>query len=333
MNHVERRVCGLNPVPSETLKDAASTPEALLLLQRVLDEPATGRPRSPSRPSRLRHPGVHGRKLRLPVLVGVSALVLAGTAIGWALTGTSARDTVSVQCLIEGSDTIIPAITGDPVADCAAEYRRDTKSDPPPLVAYDNGHGGITVAPADRAPLPGAIVLPGGATKNLSIVEVQQSIDDLVGGLKSGCFDNQTAGRMTTRILERFGMVDWTVSPAPSTDFPSSSGESDVTEYCVDTAILDASTRTVVLRALGGALPSDAPYAKLAARLRSLTRDCMPLDTMAKRVRSIADELGLSEAANDYQLTEIVENDAQCTTVTETVGGSIFLILRGPAAT
>jgi hypothetical protein len=158
----------------------------------------------------------------------------------------------------------------------------------------------------------------------VSIVKAQRSLDDFVGGLNSGCFDNETAVEMTTGIVAGLGMGDWTVTPAPPADL---SGPS---ERCVDTALLDPETRTVSLRALGGAMPADAPYVKLAARLRSLSTECMPLDAMARRVRSIADELGISEAV---QLTEISEDDAACTTVTETVGGAIFLVLRGPATT
>ena len=326
MNDVDRRVAQLNPVRLEDVRDAERTPEAALLLERLLDQPIPGSRRT--RPPGLGHPRAAGRRARLPVVVGVT-LVLAGSAIGWAITTTSARDTVSIQCLnAGGGDTIIPAVTGDPVADCAAQWRRDTGSEPPPLIAYDNGHGGITVAPADRAPLPGATPLPEGATQNVAIVQVQRSLDDLVGGLNSGCFDNPTAVEMTTGILARFGMQDWTVEPAPPADLSGSSNE-----WCVDTAILDPETRTVSLRALGGPMPADAPYAQLAARLRSLSTECIPLDAMTQRVGSILDELGISEARNEVQLTEIREHDAPCATVTETVGGSIFLALRGPAAT
>ena len=323
MNDMDRRVARLNPVLLEDVRDAERTPEAVLLLTRALDQPIPG-----SRGSRspgLRHPGASGRRVRLPVFVGVT-LVLAGSAIGWAITTTSARDTVSVQCLSARGDTIIPAVSGDPVADCAAQWRRDTGSEPPPLVAYDNGHGGITVAPADRPALPGASPLPDGTTQNVAIVQVQRSLDDLVGGLNSGCFDNPTAVEMTTGILARFGMQDWTVEPAPPADLSGSSKE-----RCVDTTILDPAARTVSLRALGGAMPADAPYSKLAARLRSLSTECMPLDAMTERVGSILDELGVPR--NEVQLTEIREPDAACTTVTETVGGAIFLVLRGPAAT
>jgi len=324
MNDMDRRIARLNPVPLEDVRDADRTPEAVLLLDRLLDQPMPGsrRTRSP----RLRHPRAAGRRVRLPVLVGVT-IVLAGSAIGWAITTTAARDTVSVQCLnAGGGDTIIPTVTGDPVADCAAQWRRDTGGEPPPLVAYDNGHGGITVAPADRPALPGASPLPDGTTQNAAIVQAQRSLDDLVGGLNSGCFDNPTAVEMTTGILARYGMQDWTVVPAPPDDLSGSSKE-----RCVGTSILDPAERTVSLRALGGAMPADTQYSKLAARLRSLSTGCMSLDAMTQRVGSILDDLDISEAGNEVQLTEIREHGEPCATVTETVGGSIFLVVRGPA--
>ncbi len=335
MNDVQKRVSALNPVPIEDVKEAARTPEALALLRRALDEPIATPALSPSHRWRIpRAPRAARRRLRLPIVAGVSAIVLGGTAIGWALTN-SARDTVSVQCEIAGSDTVIPATSGDPVDDCAAQWRRDTGTPAPPLVAYDNGHGGITVAPADQTPAPGATPLPTGATQNVSMIEVQQSLDDYVGGLNSGCYDNATAVEMTKQILARFGMADWTVRPAPSSDFspPSTSSVAPATsEPCVDTAILDPATTTVMLRALGGPVPADAPYEKLAAKLRSIVPGCLSLDATAQQVRSAASELGLSEAEHQYQLTETQEKGAQCTTIDENVGGTIYLILRGPAA-
>jgi hypothetical protein len=334
MNDVQKRVSAMNPVPIEDVKEAARTPEALALLRRVLDEPIATPPLSPSHRWRTGAPRrVTRLRLRLPVVAGVSAIILAGTAIGWALTN-SARDTVSVQCQIAGSDTVIPATTGNPVEDCAAQWRRDTGTNPPPLVAYDNGHGGILVAPADQPPLPGATPLPTGATQNVSMIEVQQSLDDLVGGLDSGCYDNATAVTMTTQILARFGMADWTVRPAPSTDFspPSTSSVAPASNQCVDTAILDPTTSTVMLRALGSPASPDAPYEKLAAKLRSIAQGCLSLDATAQQVRTAASELGLSETANQYQVTEVQVKDAGCTTIDENVGGTIFLILRGPAS-
>src|SRR5436190_5528904 len=185
------------------------------------------------------------RRRRSPILLAAAIVVLSVTAVAWALVASSARDTVSVQCEIQGSSTVIPSATGDPVADCAAQWQRDTGSPAPPLAAYDNGVGGITVLPADETPPSGWTRLQSGQTQNVSMVAMQQWLEDYVSGLNSGCYDNVTAVRMTQQALARLGMADWTVHPAPPSDAAP----------CVDTGILDATKSTVTLRALGGPVP------------------------------------------------------------------------------
>lgn len=146
-------------------------------------------------------------------------------------------------------------------------------------------------------------------------------LDDYVSGLNSGCYDNATAVAMTEKALTRFGMENWTVQPPPADD----------DSPCVDTGILDGTTFTVALRALGGGHDAQMPFEKLAARLRSIAQRCESLDAMARQVRSAAAELGLSEGAHEYELTEVRDDSARCTTIYEDVGGAIFLILRGPS--
>lgn len=273
-------------------------------------------PTSPAaKPARRRH---H----RLPVLAAAAVMVLGGAAVGWAVVASTARDTVSVQCEIEGASAVIPAATGDPVADCAAQWQRETGRPAPPLVAYDNGVGGITVLPADQAPPSGWTPLQSGETQNVSMVELQQWLDDYVRGLHSGCYDNATAVEMTERTLARLGMADWTVRPPPSSDAAP----------CVDTGILDGASRSVTLRALGGPVPAGPTVEKLAARLRSIAGDCASMDATAKLVRSAASELGLSEATRQFELSEVRDDSARCTTIYENVGGTIFVILRGPSS-
>ena len=277
------------------------------------------------------------RRLRasrsVTALMVAAAIGIMGGAIAWgALSDGSARDTVSVQCLIRGNDAIIPAATGDPVQDCAANWRRSTGSQPPELVAYDNGHGGITVMAADDTPPPGATAMPNGATQNVSLVAVQQSLDDYVGGLRSGCYDGATATEMTQQTLTRFGLSDWTIGPeTDSAATTTASPDQGAAERCTNLAILDATTRTVELRSSRGQPSPDVQYVQLATKLRTLAQGCLPLDAAAKQVRSAAESLGLSEADNGFELTEVAEKDAPCTTIIENVGGTIFLILRGPA--
>jgi hypothetical protein len=272
----------------------------------------------PARTSRAAGPAQHRR--RMPILVAAVVALLGITAVGWALVASSARNTVGVECEIQGSDDIIPSATGDPVADCAAEWQRDTGNSAPPLVAYDNGVGGITVLPASEPPWPGFTPLPAGETQNVSMVETQQWLDDYVSGLNSGCYDDATAIQMTQHALTRLGVAGWTVQPPPSSD----------TGQCVDTGILDGTNRTVTLRALGGPVPPDFTPEKLAGKLRSIAQGCPALDAAAKEVRSAANELGLTEDAHQFELTEVRDDSASCTTIYEDVGGTIFLILRGP---
>jgi hypothetical protein len=261
----------------------------------------------------------HGRLL---VIVAAALVVPSVTAVGWALVTSSARDTVSVQCEIKGSSAVIPSATGDPVADCSAQWQRDTGSHAPPLVAYDNGDGGITVLPAVETPPSGFTRLRAGETQNASMVAMQQWLDDYVTGLNSGCYEDATATRMTQRALTRFGMGGWTVQPPPLTD----SG------LCVGTGILDPTNKTVTLRTIGGPVPPDSTVEKLAAKLRAIAQKCAPLNSTATQVRSAANQLDLSENAHQFELTQIRDNTATCTTISENVGGTIFLLLRGPSS-
>src|SRR5436190_125395 len=169
------------------------------------------------------------RRRRSPILLAAAIVVLSVTAVAWALVASSALDTVSAQCEIQGSSSVIPSASGHPVADCAAQWQRDTGSPAPPLAAYDNGHGGITVLPADETPPSGFTPLPTGETQNVSMVEMQQWLDDYVDGLNSGCYDTATAVKMTQQELAQLGLGNWTVQPPPTSDGGS----------CVDTGIMD----------------------------------------------------------------------------------------------
>ena len=271
----------------------------------VSTEAATGRPR--------RH--------RLPVIAVASATtVVAGTAIGWAITNSGATDTTSVQCEINGTDTIIPASSGDPVADCAAQWQRETGTNAPRLVAYDNGNGGITVAPAAQAPPPSSSPLPPGTTQNVSAITLQESLDDYVSGLNATCHSADSAVAFTRQLLHAAGLQHWSVVAPPE--------GADGSSTCADTAIVNAKSQEVMLRALHGPEPTERPYMQLAQRLRNLS-GCHSAAELAQRVRSVAQDLGLSAAAHEYQLTTVATK-SDCSVVHETVGGTIFLTVRGP---
>jgi hypothetical protein len=175
------------------------------------------------------------------------------------------------------------------------------------------------------------------------MVQMQQWLDDYVSGLNSGCFDDGTAVPMTEQALARFGLTGWTVVPAPQSDRsgssapPVPSGQAAPVaqgdgQQCVNVGILDADATTVTLLTSGGPGPGGSTVQQLAAALRPIAQQCLPLDQAVSQVRSAAAGLGLSEDANQYELTQVTDPTAACTSITEDVGGTIFLVLRGPAS-
>jgi hypothetical protein len=47
-------------------------------------------------------------------------------------------------------------------------------------------------------------------------------------------------------------------------------------------------------------------------------------------VRAAASSLGLSESARTYELNTTTDKSLRCASIYETVGGTIFLTVRGP---
>lgn len=262
-----------------------------------------------------------GHRHRIPVIAAASATtVVAGAAIGWAITSSGATDTVSIQCEINGVDTIIPATSGAPVRDCVAQWQRETGTTPPRMTAYDNGHGGITVAPATQTPPPSSSPLPAGPVQNVSAITLQESLDDYIAGLPSACRSADAAVAFVRQELDAAGLSDWSVSP-PQDD-------ANGTTLCANTAIVDAKSQAVLLRALDGPTPPDLPFMRLAQRLRQLS-GCESVHALARQVQAAATDVGLSEAAHQFELTTVT-NSERCAVVHETVGGTIFLTVRGP---
>src|SRR2546423_412690 len=118
---------------------------------------------------------------RRPLVVALAVIAAAALAGGaWALFGSSAHETTSIECSVDGTDTIIPAVSGDPAYDCARILRDDTGTDPPPLAAHDNGTGGVTVLPRSTTPPSGFKRLQAG--QDVALIQLQDSLDDYIGG-------------------------------------------------------------------------------------------------------------------------------------------------------
>ena len=265
------------------------------------------------------------RRRRLVIAAVALALVATATAATWVvLRGAPARETTSVQCLIGASDAIIPSTSGNPAHDCAVDYKREFGSAAPQLAAYDNGLGGVTVIARSAKPQAGWTRLVSG--QDVDLIQLQDSLDDYINGLTSNCLSSAAATSLTQSKLAQFGFTGWTIArrtPAATT----SSGVST----CWNADIVDPASQTVTLMASGvpAGLPETA-FEKLAAKLRPLTQSCESLPAAIRAVRAAASALGLSESARGYDLNTVTDSSMRCASIYETVGGTIFLTLRGP---
>jgi len=259
------------------------------------------------------------RRRRLVLAVAAVVVVAIGTAATWVvLHKAPGRETTSVECVIKGVDAIIPSSSGNPAADCAAEWLREEGAVAPPLRAYANGFGGVTVLPRSEKPPAGYKPL---RAQDVALIELQGSLDDVIDGLNSACLDPAAATRLAKAKLAQFGFTDWTVSvrDPQSADAPGS---------CTSIAVVDPAARTVTL--IAGGPSAGGTSLELAHKLRPIAQSCEPLRAAVASVRAAASSLGLSESAHGYDLNTVNDNSLRCSSIYETVGGRIFVTVRGP---
>ena len=254
---------------------------------------------------------------RRPLVLALAIVVAAATAAAaWAIFGSSAQETTSIECVISGTDTIIPASSGDPAADCALQWQRDLGTTPPLLVAYDNGDGGVTVLPRSEKPPVGFARLPGHS-QDVALIQLQESLDDYVNGLNAGCLSGPAATALAHAKLTQFGFTGWTVTIRNE-------------GACANSEVVDPASRTVTLIATAVPTGPETTFRRLADKLRPVTKSCESLPAAVASVRSAANDLGLSESGRTYELNTVTDNSLRCASIYETVGGTIFLTVRGP---
>ena len=266
-------------------------------------------------------PAVHRpRRWLLAAAILLTALVGAAAG-GWALTrGT--EETTEVGCALDrnlDSIAVIDASSGDPVADCAAEWRRRHGSAAPPLVAYDNAHGGVQVVPKGLSVPSEWRLLPEGFRQDARLVELDAALGDLGSGLNASCLTLPAARALAVAELARLRLDSWSVA--------SERGRADGARTCTQ-HYLDRERRRVVLIPLPGAPRPDAPYAILARRLAAATKsDCLTVESALTRARAEASALGLDKPAG-ATVFHVVYGTG-CARVTVNVGGRVEVTIRG----
>lgn len=266
-----------------------------------------------------------------------AAVALTGTAAaaGWAVLHGDPALTTEIHCL--DLDPIGVA-TGDPVADCAAEWRDETGTEPPPLRAYTDESGAVHVLDASEEPPEWFTPLGDGFRQDARVGQLEDELDDVGRGFTSGCFTQQEASNLVTSQFERLGLDDWTVGvdpQVPSDEPVDGPGTCATWVHYMD----DEQPRRVVIRAfsLGDGWSGPSEARELARSLYDQMVDgpghrCMTLDEALAVARSEAGRLGFDLAGPGIIRFETLEapsgSGPTCTRPATWVGGLVQVVLR-----
>ena len=271
-------------------------------------------------------PERHRRLRRRVVLPAVALIALTATAAAWALT-RQPEQTTEIAC---NGEVIIPARSGDPVADCAAELARVgiTHGE---LKAYTNQFGGVAIYDSDQGVPTGAQLLEDGFRQDTASIEFKASLNDVVTGLESSCYSTDAARPIVEREMAAVDL-DWDITIGTDNGEPRIADGATTCAY----AIVQPEDEAVMLisldsSAIVGGSGNEPPWTAFSERLvQQLEAECLTLPAAMQLAEDVFQEAVEADERNVAQVMGTVDNDATCSRVDITVGGSIFVDVRGP---
>jgi len=274
------------------------------------------------------------RKRRFALLgTGSAVLAIAGGGLAYAvLAGQPPQTALKVNCAVGVSQAewdqfanftgILDTSSGDPVADCAAEYVR-LEGAAPPLRGYQTGSEYITVIPADWVAPASWRALPPTFRTDAARLELKQRLADLVDGPQSQCRTAASAEAMVRSDLAELSLTDWTVERL------SNASKADGTSMCAMAWVDEGAAKKVQLQGVQGGPSGDDAVARLAALLRhDIAENCLTLAQAQRATESDIGKAGFKIAESD--ITALVDPAAKCTRVDLVPAGLIAVMLRGP---
>lgn len=260
------------------------------------------------------------KHFRRPLVISTAAfaMVLAGAA-AWVI--SSPEETTLILC---NGEVTMEARSGDPIADCAAAMRR-LGIEPVALVAYATDRGVVAVFEEGTDVPSSWQLLAEGFSQNIETIELREALDDIATGVESGCYTNDEAIAIVERELA-VSSLDWEIAIRSHEDLNPPT--------CAVAIVQPESQRVLVAQLQYGGpsindRPGDRPWIPLAEKLNvALDEQCMSLNEAADLAVDIVFDVG---AEYMTQIDTVDEPDAACTEASINVGGSVFLVLRGPA--
>ncbi len=292
---------------------------------------------TPTVPTTSRRPGRRAARSWQTAGVALGAVVLAGGGgAAYAVLHQPARSALGLACAAGTSQqefqqsgalsSFLRTRSGDPVADCAAEYQL-RRIPPPALRGYSTGASHISVVPADWTVPTTWQPLGGDFRSDPARLELEQRLDDVIDGPSSACHSADQVQALVQRDLTELGLTAWTI------DRLDQAGRADGEDWCA-LALLDVTgLQTVSIQGLPGpANGQAAPTEPFGQLLQSLRRDagrCRSLPEAQERVEQAVTAAGFD--LQDATITTIVDASASCTVADMPSSGSIQVVLRGPA--
>lgn len=259
---------------------------------------------------------------RRSMVLAAALACLSLAAVGWAVYH-SVAETTEVACHLGENDVAhVDAVTGNPVADCAAVWRRQTGSEPPPLAAYANGRGGVAVIPEDASVPGGWRELEAGVAQDPRVAELRAALGDYIDGLKADCHPLDSARTVATRELDRLGLNQWQVVAERG----AADGENTCTFF-----VLNSPEQQVVLLPLDRTPNTgDAAYKALATKLgQALNQECLSLEDAAARTRKLAADVGI-DPDKGLVVDQASDETTRCARADVNPGGRATVTIRGP---
>ncbi len=259
---------------------------------------------------------VRRRSHRRPFLVVSLAAtsVLATAAAGYAswLIEHPEQGT-QVNCQLSSESWSQPDLDSeDPIAICAAEWRREAAQSVPRLAAYATDEG-VVVRPEAWAVPVGYRRLPSGFRFDAAILELERTLSDQIHGLAATCLSAEDAKRQVQEQLRQAGLATWSVSQR---------GRPDGSSTCSTYYYLRSDKREVEL---GSEKAHEDAFTK---QLQALPT-CIDRDRARSEIDKAATSAGLAQDA--YQISELDQVRSSCTRITMTIGGAYFVHLSGGA--
>lgn len=258
------------------------------------------------------------RRRRRPltaVLVALGMTASATAAAAWML--TRADETTRIAC---PDDTFISAVSGDPVADCAREWR-DRGEEPPAMTAYEDDHGRVAVV-RDGDPVPRSWRrLEAGFRQDARAIELEERLSDQIAGVSSTCLSTDEARAVVKRQLTELGLQGWSIAEKRE--------DADGETSCAYASLED---RTVTLLSISDMGTPPQWVTALSGDVRGAVSDhCLSAAEAADAVRDAASRRVPTDIATHLSVRSVVD-DRPCATATWPPGGAFEVIVRGPRA-